>query len=154
MYLPSKHTKLYLLLLLWAYHPQTCITDAAKICQFFRIGLHPYKLAALRATIGLIITSCYRIELIKIKGFVTSQKLLWPAINFLMWKWPATLKRLGRPALGKHRTKFLLNQKRQTGIKHWRVVRKISWTRPVTSLGHQGGRRVFWEGPKFLNYVQ
>ena len=53
-------------------------------------------------------------------------------------------------ALGKYRTKFLLNQMRQTGIKHWRVVRKISWTRPVTSLGHQGGRRVFWEGPKFL----
>ena len=25
--------------------------------------------------------------------------------------------------------------------------------RPVTSLGHQGLRRVFW-GPKFLNYVQ
>jgi len=22
--------------------------------------------------------------------------------------------------------------------------------RPVTSLGHQGGRRVFWEGPKIL----
>jgi len=30
-------------------------------------------------------------------------------------------------ALGKHRTKFLLNQMWQTGIKHWRVVRKISW---------------------------
>jgi len=29
-------------------------------------------------------------------------------------------------ALGKHRTKFLLNQMRQTGIKLWRVVRKIS----------------------------
>jgi len=29
------------------------------------------------------------------------------------------------------------------------------WTpliRPVTSLGHQVGRRVLWEGPKFLNY--
>jgi len=26
-------------------------------------------------------------------------KHLWPAINFLMWKWPATLKRLGRPGL-------------------------------------------------------
>jgi len=23
-------------------------------------------------------------------------------------------------------------------------------TRPVTSLGHQEGRRVFWEGPKFF----
>jgi len=23
-------------------------------------------------------------------------------------------------------------------------------TRPVTSLGHQGWRRVFWEGPKFF----
>jgi len=35
------------------------------------------------------------------------------------------------------------------------------WCRPVTSLGHQVGQRVFWEGPKFfnlcpivLNYVQ
>jgi len=52
--------------------------------SFFRLGLHPYKLATLRVTIGLIITSSYRIKLIKIKGFVTSQKHLWPAINFLM----------------------------------------------------------------------
>jgi len=29
-------------------------------------------------------------------------------------------------ALGKHRTKHLLNEMRLTGIKHWRVVRKIS----------------------------
>jgi len=29
----------------------------------FRFGLHPYKLAALRATIGLIITSSYHINL-------------------------------------------------------------------------------------------
>jgi len=34
---------------------------------FFRFGLRPYKLATLRATIGLIITSCYRMKLIKIK---------------------------------------------------------------------------------------
>jgi len=47
------------------------------------------------------------------------------------------------------------------------VVRKCQWgltriwNRPVTSLGHQAGRRVFWEGPKFfklcpivLNYIQ
>jgi len=26
-------------------------------------------------------------------------------------------------------------------------------TRFVTSLGHQGRRRVFWEGPNFLNYM-
>jgi len=31
-------------------------------------------------------------------------------------------------ALGKYQTTFLLNQVRQTGIKHWRVVRKISWS--------------------------
>jgi len=43
------------------------------MCQFFRFGLHPYKLATLCATIGLIITLCYRIKLIKIKGFITSQ---------------------------------------------------------------------------------
>jgi len=29
-------------------------------------------------------------------------------------------------ALGKHQTKFLMNQRRQTGIEHWRLVRKIS----------------------------
>jgi len=27
-------------------------------------------------------------------------------------------------------------------------------TRPVTSLRHQGWRRVFWESPKFFNYFQ
>jgi len=42
--------KLYLLFLLWAYHPKTCITNASKICQLFRFGLRPYKLATLRAT--------------------------------------------------------------------------------------------------------
>ena len=26
-------------------------------------------------------------------------KRLWPALNFLMWEWPATLKRLGRPGM-------------------------------------------------------
>ena len=38
---------------------------------------------------------------------------------------------------------------------------KISGSRPVTNLGHQAGRRVFWEGAKFFklfpiasNYVQ
>ena len=43
-----------------------------------------------------------------------------------------------------------------------KLFRKTAlWRRPVTSLGHQGGRRVFWEGTKFfklcpiiLNYVQ
>jgi len=46
--------KLYLLFLLWAYHLKTCITKASKICQLLRFCLHPYKLATLRATIGLI----------------------------------------------------------------------------------------------------
>jgi len=41
-------------------------------------------LATLHATTGLIIISCYSIKIIKIKGFVTSQKCLWPEINFLM----------------------------------------------------------------------
>jgi len=41
--------------------------------QFFRFGLLPYKLVILRETTGLIITSCYRIKFIKIKGSVTSQ---------------------------------------------------------------------------------
>jgi len=35
---------------------------ALKICQFFRFGLHPYKLATLRTTTGLIIASCYGIK--------------------------------------------------------------------------------------------
>jgi len=52
-------------------------------------------------------------------------------------------------ALGKYRTKFLLNQMRQTGFKQWRLEKHLE-DRPVTSLGHQGGRRVFWKGPKFL----
>jgi len=30
-------------------------------------------------------------------------------------------------ALGKHQTKFLVNQMQQTGIKHRRAFRKISW---------------------------
>jgi len=68
--------KLYLLFLLWTYHPKTCTTNASKICQFFRFGLHPFKPATLRATIGLIITSCYRMKLIKIKRFVTSHSTL------------------------------------------------------------------------------
>ena len=93
--------KLYLLFLLWAYHPNTCITNASKICQFLRFSFHPYKLATLRAAIGFIITSCYCIILIKITvaNCYVTKKRLWPAINFLMWKWPATLKRLGRPGL-------------------------------------------------------
>ena len=41
--------------------------------SIFNFGLHPYKLATMRATIGLIMTSCYCIKLFKIKGFVTSQ---------------------------------------------------------------------------------
>jgi len=84
--------KWYLLFLLWAYHPKTCVTNASKIYQFFRFGLHPYKLA----TIGLIITLCYRIKLIKIKGFVTSQKRLRPAINFLMVNVARTTKKVGQ----------------------------------------------------------
>jgi len=45
---------LYLLFLLWAYHRNTWITNASKICQLFRFGLHPYKLATLHATMGII----------------------------------------------------------------------------------------------------
>jgi len=41
--------------------------------SIFRFGVHPYKLATLRATVALIITSCYSIKLIKIKGFITPQ---------------------------------------------------------------------------------
>ena len=41
----------------------TCIINALNISQCFRFGLHTYKLATLRATIGLIFTSWYRIKL-------------------------------------------------------------------------------------------
>jgi len=44
----------------------------------------------------------------------------------------------------------------------WKICRSLLYViRPVTSLGHQEGWRVFWEGPKFfelcpivLNHVQ
>jgi len=73
--LPSKHTKIIPVASVMGLPPKNCITNASQICQMFRFGLHPYKLATLRlrATISLIITSYYRIKLIKIKGFVTSQ---------------------------------------------------------------------------------
>ena len=41
-------------------------------------------------------------------------------------------------ALGKHQTKFLLNQMRQTDIKHWCVVRKISSSQARNQLGTPG----------------
>jgi len=53
--------------------PENLYNKPSKICQFLRFGLHPCELATLRATIGLIITSCYGIKLSKIKGFVTSE---------------------------------------------------------------------------------
>jgi len=58
------------------------------------------------------------------------------------------------------------NQIHVSGRSFQHVFQGSSWTsrgtsRPVTSLGHQVGRRVFWKGPKFfklcpilLNYVQ
>jgi len=46
-------------------------------------------------------------------------------------------------ALGKHRTKFLLNQMRQTGIKQWRIVRKISWSQARKQLGSPGWAKSF-----------
>jgi len=71
--LPSKHTKIIPVVFVMGLPPKTCITNASKICQSFRFGVHPYKMATLRATVALIITSCYSIKLIKIKGFVTPQ---------------------------------------------------------------------------------
>jgi len=95
--------KLYLLFLLWAFHPKTCITKASKICKFFRYGLHPYKLARLRATIGLIITSCYRIKLIKIKGhnsLLLRHKAFVARNKFPHVEVACNTKKLGRPGLG------------------------------------------------------
>ena len=74
--MPSKHTKLYLLFLLRAYHPKACITNASKICQFLRFGSHPYKLATLRANIGLIIIFCYSIEHTKSRDLLRHNSLL------------------------------------------------------------------------------
>jgi len=36
----------------------------------------------------------------------------------------------------------------------WKPSAANTYTTPVTTLGQQEGRRVFREGPKFLNYVQ
>jgi len=44
--------------------------------SIFRFGLHPHKLATLRATIGLIITTCYRVKLIKIESLLRHNSLL------------------------------------------------------------------------------
>jgi len=80
--------------------PKNLYNKRFENMSIFRFGLHPYKLATLRATIGLIVTSCYRIKkTYQNQGICYVTKRLWPAINFLMWKWPATLKRLGRHGL-------------------------------------------------------
>jgi len=86
----SKHTKITPVVSVMGLPPKNLYNKRFEICQFFRFGLHRYKLATLRATVGLIVTSCYSIKLVKIKGFFTSQKRLWPA----------TLERLGRPDVG------------------------------------------------------
>ena len=59
-----------------------------------------------------------------------------------------------KSALGKYLTKFLPNQMRQTGINHWCVVRKISWSKARNQLGTPGWVKSFLGGSKFLNYVQ
>jgi len=71
--LPSKHTKIIPVVSVMGLPPNSSCNKHFEKCLFFRFGLHPYKLATLHGTIGRIITSCYRIKLIKIKGFVTSQ---------------------------------------------------------------------------------
>jgi len=72
--LPSKHTKNIPAVSVVGLPPKNLNNKRFEnMSIFWRFGVHPYKLATLRATIGLIMTSCYRIKLIKIKGFVTSQ---------------------------------------------------------------------------------
>jgi len=91
VYLPSKHTKIKPVVSVMSLPPKNLYNKRlTKICQFFRFGLHPYKLATLRATIGFIITSCYSIKLIKIRGFVTSQKLI--IVTAQKRLWPANVK--------------------------------------------------------------
>jgi len=70
--LPSKYTKIIPVISVMGLPPKSCKANASKISQFFRFGSHPCKLAALRATIGLIITSYYRTKLINTEAFVTS----------------------------------------------------------------------------------
>jgi len=74
MHLPSQHTKITPVVSVMGLPPKNLYNKRFENMSIFRFGSHPYKLATLRVTIGLIITSCYRIKLIKIKGFVTSQK--------------------------------------------------------------------------------
>jgi len=54
-----------------------------------------------------------------------------------------------KSALGKHRTKFLLNQMRHIAIKHWHVVRKISWSQARNQLGIPGWAKSFLRGALF-----
>jgi len=52
--------------------------------------------------------------------------------------------------------KFLSMQCKRTSTKRFTHSTKKNGSilrRPITSLGHQEGRRVFREGPKFLNYT-
>jgi len=44
-----------------------------------------------------------------------------------------------------------LDRKASSSFRSWAMP---PLSRPVTSLGHQGERRVFWERPIFLHYVQ
>jgi len=76
--------------------PKNLYSKHFEKCQFFRFGLHPYKLATLHATIGLIITLCYRIKLIKIKEFVTSQKTFVACNKFPHVKVARSTKNVGQ----------------------------------------------------------
>jgi len=104
--LPSKHTNIIPVVSAIGLSSKDLHNKPLDNMSFFQFGLHPYKLATLRATMGLIITTCYCINLSKSRicyfriAYCYVTKRLWPAIDFLMWKWPAKLKRLGRPGLG------------------------------------------------------
>ena len=71
------------------------------------------------------------------------------------WKRKAMeIRRTGKPGKLKWHQRWTPSKMQIFTFKAW-------GGRPVTSLGHRAGRRVFWEGPKFfklcpivLNYVQ
>jgi len=74
--LPSKHTKIIPVISAKGLTLKNLYNKRSENMSIFRVGLHPYKLAILHATIGLIITLCYGMKLIKFKGFVKSQWLI------------------------------------------------------------------------------
>jgi len=73
--LPSKHTKIIPVASAIGLRHKNLYKKLFENMSVFQIWFTSVqdKLATLHATIGLVITWCYRIKRIKIKGFILSQ---------------------------------------------------------------------------------